>query len=90
MRALCLTASFARFQAAPDYPEGLSNQALAKMVAPVEAEQIVVVLQVPGPLVKVITAAMVEDLQEEAAEAEVPALLGPQDHHKMLEMVVVV
>ncbi len=32
-RALCLTASFARFQAAPDYPEGLSNPALAKMVA---------------------------------------------------------
>ena len=33
VRALCLTASFARFQAAPDYPEGLSNPALAKMVA---------------------------------------------------------
>ncbi|MDO5640127.1 MAG: pimeloyl-ACP methyl ester esterase BioH [Neisseria sp.] len=30
--ALCLTASFAKFQAAPDYPEGLSNPALAKMV----------------------------------------------------------
>ncbi len=32
VRALCLTASFARFQAAPDYPEGLSNPALAKMI----------------------------------------------------------
>lgn len=32
VRALCLTASFAKFQAAPDYPEGLSNPALAKMV----------------------------------------------------------
>lgn len=33
VRALCLTASFAKFQAAPDYPEGLSNPALAKMVS---------------------------------------------------------
>lgn len=32
VRALCLTASFARFQAAPDYPEGLSNPALGKMI----------------------------------------------------------
>ncbi len=33
VKALCLTASFAKFQAAPDYPEGLSNPALAKMIA---------------------------------------------------------
>lgn len=33
VRGLCLTASFARFQAAPDYPEGLNNPALAKMIA---------------------------------------------------------
>ncbi|MDO1510696.1 MULTISPECIES: pimeloyl-ACP methyl ester esterase BioH [unclassified Neisseria] len=33
VRSLCLTASFARFQAAPDYPEGLTNPALAKMIA---------------------------------------------------------
>lgn len=33
VRALCLTASFAKFRAAPDYPEGLSNPALEKMVA---------------------------------------------------------
>ena len=32
VKALCLTASFAKFQAAPDYPEGLSNPALAKMI----------------------------------------------------------
>lgn len=32
VRALCLTASFAKFRAAPDYPEGLSNPALAKMI----------------------------------------------------------
>lgn len=32
VRGLCLTASFARFQAAPDYPEGLKNPALAKMI----------------------------------------------------------
>lgn len=31
-KALCLTASFAKFQAAPDYPEGLNNPALAKMI----------------------------------------------------------
>ncbi|MDO5059011.1 MAG: pimeloyl-ACP methyl ester esterase BioH [Neisseria sp.] len=33
VRALCLTASFAKFRAAPDYPEGLSNPALDKMIA---------------------------------------------------------
>ncbi len=33
VRALCLTASFAKFLASPDYPEGLSNPALAKMIA---------------------------------------------------------
>ncbi|MDO4640246.1 MAG: pimeloyl-ACP methyl ester esterase BioH [Neisseria sp.] len=33
VRALCLTASFAKFRAEPDYPEGLSNPALGKMVA---------------------------------------------------------
>lgn len=33
VRSLCLTASFAKFQAAPDYPEGLSNPTLAKMIA---------------------------------------------------------
>ncbi|MFC3875241.1 MULTISPECIES: pimeloyl-ACP methyl ester esterase BioH [Neisseria] len=33
VRALCLTAGFARFHAAPGYPEGLSSPALAKMVA---------------------------------------------------------
>lgn len=32
VHALCLTAGFAKFQAAPDYPEGLTNPALAKMV----------------------------------------------------------
>lgn len=32
VKSLCLTASFAKFAAAPDYPEGLSNPALAKMV----------------------------------------------------------
>ncbi|WP_416191621.1 pimeloyl-ACP methyl ester esterase BioH [Neisseria sp. CCUG12390] len=32
VKSLCLTASFAKFTAAPDYPEGLSNSALAKMV----------------------------------------------------------
>ncbi|QEY25385.1 pimeloyl-ACP methyl ester esterase BioH [Neisseria zalophi] len=32
IQALCITASFAKFQAAPDYPEGLSNPALAKMI----------------------------------------------------------
>ena len=33
INALCLTASFAKFQATPDYPEGLSKPALAKMIA---------------------------------------------------------
>lgn len=33
VRALCLTASFAKFLAAPDYPEGLTNPALEKMIA---------------------------------------------------------
>ena len=32
VRKLCLTASFAKFLAAPDYPEGLSNPALGKMI----------------------------------------------------------
>ncbi|MDO4696522.1 MAG: pimeloyl-ACP methyl ester esterase BioH [Neisseria sp.] len=32
VRALCLTASFAKFRATPDYPEGLSNPALDKMI----------------------------------------------------------
>lgn len=31
VRSLCLTASFAKFLASPDYPAGLSNPALAKM-----------------------------------------------------------
>lgn len=33
VRALCLTAGFAKFLAAPDYPEGLTNPALQKMIA---------------------------------------------------------
>lgn len=33
VKTLCLTASFARFLAAPDYPEGLANPALDKMLA---------------------------------------------------------
>ena len=32
LRSLCLTASFAKLTAAADYPEGLSNPALGKMV----------------------------------------------------------
>ena len=32
VRKLCLTASFAKFLAEPDYPEGLSNPALGKMI----------------------------------------------------------
>lgn len=32
VKSLCLTASFAKFLAAEDYPEGLKNPALAKMV----------------------------------------------------------
>lgn len=32
VKSLCLTASFAKFTAEADYPEGLSNPALAKMV----------------------------------------------------------
>lgn len=32
VRALCLTASFAKFRAEPDYPEGLANPALTKMI----------------------------------------------------------
>ncbi|MBH5329436.1 pimeloyl-ACP methyl ester esterase BioH [Eikenella sp. S3360] len=32
VRSLCLTASFARLTAAPDYPEGLAKPALGKMI----------------------------------------------------------
>ena len=32
VRSLCLTASFARLSAAPDYPERLANPALGKMI----------------------------------------------------------
>lgn len=32
VKSLCLTATFAKFTAAPDYPEGLNHPALAKMV----------------------------------------------------------
>lgn len=32
VKSLCLTASFAKFLACEDYPEGLSNPALAKMI----------------------------------------------------------
>ncbi len=32
VKSLCLTASFAKFMASADYPEGLQNPALAKMV----------------------------------------------------------
>lgn len=33
VKSLCLTASFAKFMASSDYPEGLKNPALSKMVA---------------------------------------------------------
>lgn len=38
VRSLCLTASFAKFLAAPDYPEGLAQPALAKMVGLFQAD----------------------------------------------------